>query len=71
MHRAPWIEVCACGGDRDSDTAAFGLDHVISQGLRHRVERQGAVGKALDEFQSAHRSLLFGTDRAVSFGRHF
>lgn len=70
VHGAPWVEMIACRGNRDSDAAAFGLYYVIAQCSGHRVERQLSAGKAPDELQPAHRFLLFGTDRAIAFGRH-
>jgi len=66
MHRTPWIEVSACWIERDGDPTAFGLHHVIAQGLRDRVQGQRAAGKAPDELQPVHLLLSLGTDRPVS-----
>ena len=70
MHRAPGIEVSLCWQDGNDDAPALGLHHVIAEGLRDGVERQRSAGEALDEFQSAHRFLLVGTNRPVGLGGH-
>ena len=50
------------------DAAAFGLSDIIAEGPRDGVERQGAGGEPLDEFEAAHREFPFGTDGAVAPG---
>src|SRR3954469_2915806 len=64
MHRARWIEMSARWIQRDDDATAFGLHHIIPQGLCDCVEGQHSAGKALDELQPAHRLLSLGTDRS-------
>jgi hypothetical protein len=49
MHSSPWIKVSPRWIHRDNDATAFGLHHVIAQGLCNRVEGQHSAGKALDE----------------------
>src|SRR3954454_21347285 len=70
MHRARWIEMSARWIQRDDDATAFGLHHIIPQGLCDCVEGQHSAGKALDELQPAHRLLSLGTDRSVDPGGH-
>src|SRR5579859_7374165 len=70
MHRSPWIEVSLRWIHGDDDATAFGLHHVIPQGLRHRIERQHSAGKALDELQPAYCLPLLRTYRAISLVGH-
>ena len=53
-----------CGGNH----AALGnLDDVIAERFRHGVQRQRAVDKALDEFETAQGALLVVIDDAETF----
>ena len=58
MHAAGWIEVRIVWNGGDDDPATLHLGNVVAQCLRHRIERQRTVDKALDELQAADRFLL-------------
>jgi hypothetical protein len=65
MHCAPGVKMSARWFQSDGDTTAFGLHHIIAQGLRYCVQGQRPTDKALDELQPAHLLQSAGTDRPV------
>ena len=40
---------------------------IVTDGLGHRVQRQGTVDKSLDKFETAHCSLLVLVDNPNAF----
>ncbi len=70
MHRAGRIEVGPirfCGNDH---APIHRLDHIVTQGLGDRIERQRPVDEALDKFQLQDSALKFEpeTSQALGFG---
>src|SRR5687767_10417845 len=71
MNRSTWVQVLgACHGCND-DAAFFGFYDVVTQSLRHGVERKRAADERAHEFKTAHLALFRQADAAVGFAcRH-
>jgi len=68
MNSPKRVAVFPMGFGSDNDAAPGNVNDVIAEGFGHRVQRQGAVDKSLDEFETAHCSLLvFIDDSKMSF----
>ena len=67
VNRAGRIEVTFMRFRRDNNAALGNLDNVIAEGLRHRVQGQRAVDKALHKFEAAHGPLPLAVDHAKAF----
>lgn len=51
MHGAGRVEMRGVRRDRDGDAAVRRFRDVVAQGFGNCIQRQGAVGEALDEFR--------------------
>ena len=65
VHRAGRIEMDAARLGGDDDAPALRLGHIVTQGLRDRIEGQRPVDEPLDKFQAAHLLLPVGADGPI------
>jgi len=51
----------------NNDTALGNVNDVVTEGLGHRVQRQGTIDESLDKFETVHCSLLVLVDDPNAF----
>jgi len=62
-----WVAVLFVSFGGDNDMALAHVNDIVAEGLGHRVQRQGAIDKPLDKFETAYRPLLVLVDEAYTF----